>query len=215
MDLSKLIDKYDLINADLLIFCLTALIGFISWLIKGLIEIPLLTAKETYNRIVEKRLDILVEVKTRILYLMYFPSDQSSKSIKEDLRQIVLKDGKVAYLDQIMLANLIRISIDVNTNHKLVLETYKLIEDAMSKHVEQAAQEMNFYSKFSKVSPIKRTGALLILGIINLLVIVVCATGLVLAVFWFVTGSLYIKIFISITCIIVLYILSAALKINR
>jgi hypothetical protein len=47
------------VDPNIAIFVGTTLIAFISWLIKGLIEKPLIESKSTFNKYFEKRIEIL------------------------------------------------------------------------------------------------------------------------------------------------------------
>ena len=65
-------------NPNIIIFLLTTLVAFISWLIKGLVEKPLTESKNTFVRYFDKRIEILTEIKTRLNFIAYFPKGEDN-----------------------------------------------------------------------------------------------------------------------------------------
>lgn len=153
MDIDKLISE---MNPDLLIFLLASLFAFISWIVKGLVEKPLAESKNTFHRFLEKRIEILTEVKTRLKFIAYFPTEEESKEFKEQLQQLLLKDGKAGYLNKETFESALRISIDPKTDEKLLLATIKEIDEDLYKQISKIQDEVNFYRMFSNYNPFKR-----------------------------------------------------------
>ncbi|MDR1414203.1 MAG: hypothetical protein LBI96_00155, partial [Odoribacteraceae bacterium] len=63
-------------NADVVIFFATTLIAFISWLVKNLVERPISESKETFHKFINKRIEILTEIKIRLNLIAYFPIEE-------------------------------------------------------------------------------------------------------------------------------------------
>ena len=69
MDLIKSLNEID---KSLLVFVITSLFAFISWLIKGIIEKPINEAKVTFEKTYTTRIEILTEIKNRLSLILYF-----------------------------------------------------------------------------------------------------------------------------------------------
>lgn len=141
-----------------------ALIAFVSWIIKGLVEKPLQSSRETFTRITDKRIEILTEIKTRLVLVSYFPYVEG-KEFKMELQTIFKKDGRVGFLDRKTFASVLKLSIDENTDEKLLLSTIEDIDIELSKHISKIQEELKFYNKFSNFNPIKRVIGFLLLAI--------------------------------------------------
>ena len=74
MDIIKSLESID---KSLLIFILTSLFAFISWLIKGIIEKPINEAKITFEKTYTTRIEILTEIKNRLSLIGNFLDDQA------------------------------------------------------------------------------------------------------------------------------------------
>lgn len=110
------------VNPDIIIFLSTVLIAFISWLVNSLIAKPLIETKSTFTRYFDKRIEILSEIKSRLNLIAYFPSETDSLEFKNEL-QLLLKDGKAAYLSKDVYDNVLKISITPYTNETQLLKT--------------------------------------------------------------------------------------------
>ena len=203
MDVDSITNALKSVDKDVLIFCCTTLIGFLSWLVKGLIEAPLITSKETFNRFMERRLEILVEIKTKLLFIAYFPDVDSSKEFKEDLQKIILRDGKLAYLSQVTYANTIKIAIEPETNEKLLMETIGYIEDDLSSQISKVQDEIGFYLRFSNFSPVKRTVSFFLLSTLYIVTITTCIFCLFILVQEILFGTLCSRILVVFSLIII------------
>lgn len=153
MVLKELLNDAD---PNIVIFLMTAFFGFLTWLIKGLIEKPLVESKTTFNRIFEKRLQILIEVKTRLEFIAYFPVGRESLEYKQQLQDLFLKDGITAYLNRGIYENAIKISIDPDTNERLIAETILDINNELAAKIQKVHDETSFYRKFSNYNPLRR-----------------------------------------------------------
>lgn len=151
-------------NPNLVIFLLTSLFAVISWMIKGLIEKPLIESKNTFNRFLEKRVEILTEIKTRLNLIAYFPNGENSDEFKEQLQGLLLKDGKAGYLNKSTYECVMKISIDPVTDEKLLLDTLKEIDTDLYNQISKIEDEIRFYHKFSHFNPFKRFIGFTLLG---------------------------------------------------
>jgi len=109
MDIESIIKNA---NPDVVIFLLTTLIAFISWLVKSLVERPIAESKNTFNKFLEKRIEILTEIKARLNFIAYFPKGKENLDYKNQLQKIILKDGKTGYLNKETFDSVLKISID-------------------------------------------------------------------------------------------------------
>jgi len=153
MDLKILLSSA---NPNILIFLLTTLIAFISWLVKSLVEKPITESKRTFNKFFERRIEILTEVKTRLNFIAYFPNGSDSLNYKNQLQKIILKDGKAAYLNKETFDSVLKISIDPITDEPLLLQTINEIDKDLYAQISKVKDEISFYKRFSNYNPIKR-----------------------------------------------------------
>lgn len=153
MDLKLILNSA---NPDLVIFLLTTLIAFVSWLVKSLVEKPIAESKNTFNKFLEKRIEILTEVKTRLNFIAYFPKGNESLDYKNQLQDIILKDGKTGYLDKLTYDSILKIAIEPETNEKLLLKTINEIDTDLYLQISKIQDEIRFYRKFSNYNPLKR-----------------------------------------------------------
>src|SRR5690606_36712274 len=87
-------------NPDVVIFAVTTLIAFLTWLLKGLIDKPMTASKETFYKYIDKRIEILTEIKTRLNFIAFFPEEADSKEFKQQIQDILLRDGRAGYLNK-------------------------------------------------------------------------------------------------------------------
>ena len=153
MDLKLIFDEA---HPDIVVFLLTTLTAFIAWLMKSLIEKPISESKNTFNNFFKTRIEISSEIKTRLNLIAYFPSGKENLEYKEQLQNILLKDGRVAYLDREIFDIVLYIAISPNTDEKLLIETIKKIDDDLYSQITKVQDEISFYRKFSNYKPIKR-----------------------------------------------------------
>lgn len=189
-------------NPDIVVFLMTAFIGFLSWLIKGLIENPLKESKITFNRIFEKRLEILTEIKTRLVFLAYFPVGKESLEYKQQLQDLFLKDGLTAYLNRSIYDNVIKISVDPNTNEQLLAETLIDINNELSIKIDKVHDETSFYRKFSNYNPLRR-----IVGFTYLSFLYLGSFLVILGVLYMSASALLSTNYLTITIIVIALIL--------
>jgi hypothetical protein len=174
-------------NPDILIFFLTSLFAFIAWMVKGLIEKPLTDSKITFSKYLEKRIEILSEVKVRLSFIAYFPTGNESKIFKEQLQQIMLKDGRIGYLDKSTFLSTLKISIDPITDEKLLLDTITQIDEDLFKQISKVQDEIKFYRRFSNFNPLKKFVGFTMLSILYIISFVL----IISAVFGITYGLLF------------------------
>ncbi|MBB4034146.1 ABC-type multidrug transport system fused ATPase/permease subunit [Dysgonomonas hofstadii] len=205
MDIKDIISKAD---PNILIFLLTTFCAFLAWLSKGLVEKPLEESKETFNRFLDKRIEILTEVKVRLNFIAYFPTTEESKEFKEQLQELILKDGKVGYLNKDTLENILKISIDPKTDEKLLLATIKNIDEDLSAQISKIQDEISFFRKFSNFNPFKKFWGLSLLSAQYILSLTLITSFFYLVILGLITFSLPFKIGLIIIVILILYFLS-------
>ncbi|MBN2746517.1 MAG: hypothetical protein JXR34_07300 [Bacteroidales bacterium] len=209
MDIKTIIKEA---NPDIVIFLLTTLIVFISWLVKSLVEKPLTESKNTFTKYFDKRIEILTVVKTRLNFIAYFPEGEDNLEYKNQLQTILLTDGKAAYLSKEVYDNVLRISIDPKTDEKLLLATIKSIDEELYKKISKVQDEINFYRRFSNYSPLRRFVGITILSLQYVVSLTIVISLLLLMTTAFFNGSIYIKIGVILIGILGLYLIDKWLK---
>lgn len=200
MALSDLLND---VNPNFVIFLLTTLIAFLSWMIKALVERPLVESKATFNKIFESRLSILTEVKTKLIFIAYFPTGEDGLTYKQQLQDIFLKDGTVGYLSRPIYDNALKISIDQTTDEKLLLETIDAINEELTAKIKKIQDETSFYRKFSNHNPIKRIVGFAYLLVLYLSALLLVVGTLLILILALISGN-YIAIFLIASAFIII-----------
>lgn len=209
MDIETIIKEA---NPDIVIFLLTTIVAFISWLVKSLVEKPITESKNTFTKYFDKRVEILTEVKTRLNFIAYFPDGDDSLEYKNQLQTLLLTDGKAAYLSKEIYDNVLRISIDPKTNEKLLLETIKGIDEELYKKISKIQEEINFYRRFSNYNPLKRFVGITFLSLQYVISLTIVLAFLFLITTTFFEGTIFIRIGLILIGIIGLYLIDKWLK---
>jgi hypothetical protein len=205
MDLESLIEKA---NPNVIIFLLTTLIAFISWLIKSLVENPITESKNTFNKFAERRIEILTEVKTKLNFIAYFPTEEESKDYKNQLQQIFLNDGKSGYLNKNTFEAALKISIEPIVDEKLLLKTIKEIDDDLYLTISKIHQEISFYRKFSNYDPFKRFIGYSLLSLQYIFSLSIITLVLTMTVVLFIKTSYWCQFLILVIFIIAVYLIN-------
>ncbi|NWJ51904.1 MAG: hypothetical protein HXX14_13675 [Bacteroidetes bacterium] len=205
MDLESL---YASANPNIVIFLFTSFVAFLSWLVKSLVEKPILESKNTFNNFFEKRIEILVEVNTRLNFIAYFPKGKESEDFKKQLQEIILRDGKTGYLNKNTFDSILKISIDSVTDENLLLNTIKEINEDLNLQISKIQDEIKFYRRFSNFNPFRRfVGfALLSLQYVFSLIIVLSVLGLL--IYGLIVTNWYWKVVIILLLIVGLYLIN-------
>jgi hypothetical protein len=206
MDIIKLI--FEKVNPNVVIFLLTSLIAFISWIIKGLIEKPINESKTTFNKFLEKRIEILFEIKAKLDCIAYFPRGKDSEKFKEQLQDLLLKDGRACHLNQNDFDNVLKISITPETNEKLLLETIKSLDEDLFSQISKIRDEITFYKKFSNYNPFKRFIGITLLVLQYILSFVIILSSFFFVVYGLITFNIYFKILIIIVISGLIYLIT-------
>lgn len=199
-------------NPDIVIFLLTTIVAFISWLIKSLVEKPITESKNTFTKYFDKRVEILTEVKTRLNFIAYFPEGDDSLEYKNQLQTLLLTDGKAAYLSKETYDNVLRISIDPKTDEKLLLKTIKGIDEELYKKISKIQEEINFYRRFSNYSPLRRFVGITLLSLQYVISLAIVLASLLLMTMTFLEGNIFIRIGVILIGILGLYLIDKWLK---
>lgn len=199
-------------NPNVVIFLLTTIVAFISWLVKSLVEKPISDSKNTFTKYFDKRIEILTEVKIRLNFIAYFPEGKDSLEYKNQLQTLLLTDGKAAYLSKEVYDSVLRISIDPKTDEKLLLDTIKGIDEELYKKISKVQEEINFYRQFSNYSPLRRFVGITVLSLQYVLSLAIVLTFLLLSATTFFNGNIFIKIGVILAGILGLYLIDKWLK---
>lgn len=209
MDIETIINEA---NPDVVIFLLTTIIAFISWLVKSLVEKPIIESKNTFTKYFDKRVEILTEFKTRLNFIAYFPEGDDNLEYKNQLQTLLLTDGKAAYLSKETYDNVLRISIDPKTDEKLLLETIKGIDEELYKKISKIQEEINFYRRFSNYNPLRRFVGITFLSLQYVISLTIVLAFLFLMTTTFFEGTILLKIGVILTGILGLYLIDKWLK---
>ncbi|SEA52854.1 hypothetical protein SAMN05443667_105121 [Flavobacterium gillisiae] len=209
MDLKEIITNAD---PNVVIFLSTTLIAFISWLVKSLVEKPIADSKNTFNKFIERRIEILTEVKSRLNFIAYFPEGNDSLEYKEQLQSIILKDGKTGYLSKEIFDSILKISIDPATNEVLLLSTIERIDEDLYLQISKIQDEITFYRKFSNYNPLRRFIGLTLLSLQYIISLSLVVLVLFLLIDLFSEVSNYIRIGILILLVFGLHFIDKWLK---
>lgn len=199
-------------NPNVVIFLLTTLVAFISWLIKSLVEKPLAESKNTFTKYFDKRIEILTEVKTRLNFIAYFPEGEDNLEYKNQLQTILLTDGKAAYLSKEVYNNVLRIAIDEKTNETLLLDTVKMIDEELYLKISKVQDEIEFYRRFSNYSPFRRFVGITVLSLQYVIALTIVFSTLSYMTILFIDSNLYQRIGIIVTGILGIFLLNKWLK---
>ncbi len=209
MDIEKVITSA---NPNVVIFLLTTLIAFISWLVKSLVEKPIADSKNTFNKFLEIRIEILTEVKSRLNFIAYFPTGRDNLDYKNQLQKIILKDGKTGYLSKATFDAILKISIDPKTDEDLLFKTIAKIDEDLYLQISKIQDEISFYRKFSNYNPLRRFLGLTLLSLQYIISLSLVVFVLFILIDVFIDSNNYIKIGILFLLGIGLYFIDKWLK---
>lgn len=195
------IELLKLADSDLLVFLLTSLIAFITWIIKGSIEKPISSSKATFEKTFNIRIEIMTEIKNRLSLILYFKNGVENLKFKEEVQELLLKDGKSAYLSKKILDNTLRLSIEEGNNHALIKETIDLIDRELYLTISKIEDEISFYRKFSNFNPLKKVIGIVLLALQNIITIMIIGLITYFLISTFINNVLCIKILICLISI--------------
>lgn len=191
------------IDKNLLAVLVTTIVGFISWLVKGLVETPLINAREVFFKYFDRRIEILSDIKVRLSLISLFP-DKESLDYKEQLQAILLTEGKAAYLSQDLFASILEITVNKQTNEMLVLETVKKVDSELKVNIDKVQQANKFYITYSNANPTKKILGYFVLGLTYMLILIVILGLAVSFIPFFINSSVFIQtLAIAITCVFI------------
>lgn len=203
-----LIEILKLSDSNLLVFLITSIIAFFSWIVKGSIEKPINDSKQTFEKTYNVRIEIMTEIKNRLSLILYFKNGEENikenLKFKEEIQNILLKDGKSAYLSKIVLDNTLRITIEEENNEEFIKETIKLIDTELYLIISKLEDEISFYRKFSNFNPLKKIIGIILLALQNIITILTIGLVTYFLITTFISGSIFIKILISMLSMVII-----------
>src|SRR4051812_21476749 len=116
------------VDSNLLAILVTSLIALATWLVKALFEKPMTNSRETFIRFMQKRIEVLSDMKVRLKILEVIPSPLAN-NYKEEIQKILLQAGQAAYLDQLMLDKIFKVAIAFDTDVRRVQELIRDIDE--------------------------------------------------------------------------------------
>lgn len=203
----KIVEIVNGVDKNLLGILITSIIAFICWIVKGLIEVPINNSKEIFFKYFDKRIEVLGDIKIRLAIIALFPYEEG-EPYKEQLQEFLLKDGKSAYLDSDIFAQILDISITPTTSEEKLSKAIKDVNLALSAYIGKVEQSNNFYSKYANVDPIKRISGYLLLSLYYILVIVALLLITGIAFYLFFLDSILIKILTSVSLFVIIILLN-------
>ncbi|HMI08280.1 MAG TPA: hypothetical protein VK528_12080 [Flavobacterium sp.] len=199
-------------NPDLVIFCATTLIALLSWLLKSLIENPIADSKATFQKYTDKRIEILTELKARLNFIAYFPSEEDSKDYKNQIQEILLKDGRAGYLNKEMYGSILKISIEPKTDEYLLLATITKIDEDLYLQISKIQDEIIFYRKFSNYNPLRRLIGFVILTLQYIVSLSFAIGILYLVIYCLINTTLIGNIIVVVMSLIIIYLINKWFK---
>lgn len=193
-----------LADSNLLVFLLTSIIAFLTWIIKGSIEKPINDSKLTFEKTFNIRVEIMTEIKNRLSLILYFKEGDENLQFKEEIQNILLKDGKSAYLSKNILDNLLRLSIEKKNNEELIRTTINLIDSELYLIISKLEDEISFYRKFSNFNPLKKIIGIILLALQNIITILIVGLATYFLITTFISGTICIKLLLSLLSIAIL-----------
>lgn len=191
---------------------MTTLVAFITWLVKSLVEKPITESKDTFNKYFEKRIEILTEIKTRLHFIAYFPVGKENLDYKEQLQSILLRDGKAGYLSKEIYDNVLKISIDPNTDEELLLATITKLDNELYLTISKVQDEISFYRRFSNYNPLKRFIGYTLLFLQYIISIFIVISVLILISSRFFNGNNYMRLGIFLIAFLSVYFIDKWLR---
>lgn len=140
-------------NKEVISILLTALIGALAWFCKELIDTPIKQSRETFFKILEKRIGTLTELYNYINTIALFPEN---KRLKKDLQKIILSD-RMAYIDEALNINLIEIAFKEDADEALILKTRKELRESIAQSANKIRQENQHFIENDTSNPYGRT----------------------------------------------------------
>ncbi len=207
-----MVDYLNKIDPNIAIFIATSLFGFMAWILKSLIEKPLLESKNTFNKFFEKRIEILTEIKVNLSFILYFPEAEENKEFKEHIQSLLIKDGKAAYLNKLTLDSVIRISIEPTTKKELVIRTINEIDEALYEQITKVRDEVDFYKRYSNYNPFKRFIGFTILSLQYILSMTIVISTLTALTYVLLTFSWPVKVITIMIAILGQYVIMKWMK---
>lgn len=191
MDIIQSIQDAD---SNLLVFLLTSLIAFITWIVKGAIEKPINDSKITFEKTYNTRIEILTEVKNRLSFILYFKDGEDNKNFKEQIQELLLKDGKSAFLSKKVLDNTLRLSIEEDNNESLIKDTISLIDTELYQIISKIEDEISFFRKFSNYNPLKKVVGVILLALQNIITILLIGLIVYFIISFYIEYAICVKI---------------------
>ncbi len=171
-------------NSALLIFSLTTLIAFISWIVKVFIENPIEDSRNTFHKFIEKRIEILTEIKSLLEFINIFSDEETSKEYKQKLQDILMT-GRSAYVDKNMLELSIKISADLTTNKNSINNLLNIINKELHTSISKIQDEHIFYKNYSNFNPVKKVISLTYLSLLYILSLLFIALTIISILYFF------------------------------
>ncbi|MDR0802748.1 hypothetical protein [Fluviicola sp.] len=182
-------------NPNIVIFLMTSFIAFISWIVKGLIEKPINDSKNTFNKFLEKRIEILFEIKARLNFIAYFIQEQDEcDKFKEQIQDLILKDGRTCYLNKEDFDNALKISITPNIDETLLRRTIQTIDEDLASQISKIEDEVIFFKKFSNYNPFKKFVGITLLALQYILSLILIVSILFALVYGLIISAWYVQI---------------------
>jgi len=196
-------------NPDIVIFLMTSFIAFTSWIVKGLVEKPINDSKDTFNKFLEKRIKFLFEIKARLNLIAYFIQEQGEcDKFKEEIQNLLLKDGRACYLNKEDFDKVLNISITPEISEELLLEAITNIDEDLYSQISKIQDEVSFYRKFSNYNPFKKFVGVSLLALQYILSLVLIMSILFALAYGLIVFACWIKIILILIIIIGLILIN-------
>jgi len=189
-----IVNIYNSIDKTLLGILIAALLAFIAWLFKTLVEKPFDNSRDTFFHYVDRRIKILSLVRNRLIELLLKPSDETKKKELND----TLNDEYVGYLDKDTITSVVEI-VNCNIEEKKITDLLKQIDDQLAKQISAIRKEYAFYISVSSINPISKLLTIFYLFLQTVIALVIITFSLYIIIKSYMTLSLWGSVFLTIT----------------
>jgi hypothetical protein len=188
-----IVNIYNNIDKTLLGILIAALLAFLAWLFKTLVEKPFDNSRDTFFHYVDRRIKILSLLRNKLIELSLRPSEEASK---KELNN-VLNDEFIGYLDKDTITNVVEI-VNCDIEEKKVTDLLKQIDDQLAKQISAIRKEYSFYISISSINPISKLLTILYLFLQTVIALTIITFSLYIIIKSYMSLSIWCSVIITI-----------------
>lgn len=193
-----IVNIYNNIDKTLLGILIAALLAFLAWLFKTLVEKPFDNSRDTFFHYVDRRIKILSLLRNKLIELSLRPGEEASKKELSN----VLNDEFIGYLDKDTITSVVEI-VNCNIEEEKVTDLLKQIDDQLAKQISAIRKEYAFYISISSINPISKLVTILYLFLQTVLALAIITFSLYIIIKSYMTLSLWWSVVMTIALLCV------------